>query len=116
MSAGQLCSYDVLHVYVEGGKMSVESVFEFRFSAASREEGFRLAQAIGNDMPSTEGYLDHQVIRDVEDPGHLMVITRWGTRPQADAVLSEYVKHPNVQRVTELLSGPPSGFVGDVVP
>ncbi len=45
-----------------------------------------------------------------------MVITRWGTRPQADAVLAEYVKHPNVQRVTELLSGPPSGFVGDVVP
>jgi len=96
--------------------MSVEPIFEFRFSAATREEEFHLAQAIGNDMPSTEGYLDHQVIQDVEDPGHVVVITRWGTRSQADAVLTAYNNTPKIQRATELLSGPPSGFVGNVIP
>ncbi len=96
--------------------MSVKSVFEFKFPAPSREEGISLAEAIGNDMPPLDGYLDHEVIQDVTDPGHLMVNTRWSSRQQADAVLSAYINDAKIKRATELLSGPPSGFVGDVRP
>jgi len=96
--------------------VSVKSIFEFKFSAVSRDEGHRLCEAIGNDMPPLDGYLDHEVIQDFADPGHLLVSTRWGTRAQANAVLATYVQDPKVQRATELLSGPPSGFVGDVLP
>ena len=101
--------------YLGGEKMSVKSIFEFHFPAASREEGFGLAKAIGNDMPPYEGYLDHEVIRDVKNLGHLQIVTRWGSREQADAVLAEYIKNPKIQQITELHSGPPSSFVGEVI-
>jgi len=96
--------------------MSVKSIFEFTFAASSREEGLSLCERIGNDMPPLEGYLDHEVIQDFADPGHLLVSTRWGSREQANAVLAAYAQDPKVQRATELLAGPPKGFVGDVLP
>ena len=95
--------------------MSVKSIFEFHFPAESHEAGFRLAQDIGNDMPPYEGYLDHEVIRDVKDPGHLQVVTRWRSLAEANAVLAEYGKSPTIQRVNQLHSGPRSGFIGEVV-
>ena len=60
--------------------MSVKSVFEFKFSASAREEGLRLAEGIGSDMPPLRGYMGHEVIRDIADPRHLMVSTHWSTR------------------------------------
>ena len=95
--------------------MSVKSLFEFKFSAAAREEGLRVAEAIGGDMPSKEGYLSHEVIQDVSDQGHVMVSTLWGSRQQAEAVLSVYNNDPKIKRATELLGAPPTGFVGDVL-
>ena len=95
--------------------MSVKSIFEFHFPAESREEGFGLAKAIGNDMPPYEGYLDHEVIRDVKDAGHLQIVTHWRSSAEADAVLAEYIKNPKIQQVTELNARPPSSFVGEVL-
>lgn len=95
--------------------MNVKSLFEFKFSAAAREEGLRLAVSIGGDMPSKEGYLSHEVIQDVSDPGHVMVNTLWNSRKQAEAVLTVYNNDSKVTRATELLGAPPSGFVGDVL-
>lgn len=92
--------------------MPVNSIFEFKFAEDAREEGLRVAQAIGGDMPVKDGYLDHEVIQDVKDPGHLMVLTRWSDQDKCDAVLSEYYSHPNVARAIELLPEPPHGFVG----
>lgn len=94
--------------------MNVKSLFEFKFPAAAREEGVRLAQAIGGDMPSKEGYVSHEVIQDVTDPGHVMVNTLWSSRQQAESVLSVYNNDPKIKRATELLGAPPTGFVGDV--
>ncbi len=96
--------------------MSVRSVFEFKFSAPAREEGLRLAEGIGNDMPPLKGYVGHEVLQDVTDPGHVMVSTHWSTREEAEAVLSEYQHDAKVKRATELLSAPPDGFIGDVLP
>ena len=95
--------------------MSVKSMFEFKFSASTREEGIKLAQSIGNDMPPLDGYLDHEVIQDCDDPGHVMVNTHWSSREKANAVLTKYLHDPKIERATELLSGPPTGFVGDVL-
>ena len=96
--------------------MSVKSVFEFKFSAPTREEGLRLAEGIGNDMPPLKGYMGHEVIRDVADPGHVMVSTHWRTLREAEAILSKYQNDPKVKRATELLAAPPNGFIGDVLP
>ena len=95
--------------------MSFKSIFESRFPTESHEEGFRLTQEIGNVMPPYEGYLDHEVTRDVKDAGHLQVVTRWKSLAAANAVLAEYGKSPTIQRVNQLHSGPRSGFIGEVV-
>lgn len=95
--------------------MNVKSVFEFKFSEATREEGVRVAESIGGDMPSKEGYLSHEVIQDVSDAGHVMVNTLWNSRQQAEAVLTVYNNDPKVKRATELIGAPPTGFVGDVL-
>ena len=76
--------------------MAVESVFEFRFSGDKAQEGFDVARSIGADMPATGGYLGHEVVRDLEDDGHVLVVTRWGEKAQADAVLSQYVEDEKI--------------------
>lgn len=95
--------------------MSVKSMFEFRFPETAREEGLHLATAVGRDMVLLEGYLDHEVIQDFGDPGHLMVNTRWATREHASAVLAGYKNDPKIKRIAELLSDRPDGFVGRVL-
>lgn len=92
--------------------MTVASVFEFRFSPETADEGYDVARRIGADMPATKGYIGHDVIRDGADGGHMLVITRWGQQSQAEAVLAEYQHDPKVGRATELLGAPPRGFLG----
>lgn len=96
--------------------MPVESIFEFRFSADTREEGSSVAKAIGADMPSKAGFMDVRVIQDVTDPGHLIVATRWDSQDSANTLLTAYNEDAKVKRATELMGRPPSGFVGNVVP
>ena len=95
--------------------VSVKSVFDFKFPASAREEGLRIAKAIGNDMPTKDGYLDHEVIQDFEDPGHLVVATRWNSLAQANAVLAHYKDDVKVEQATKLIGSQPLGFVGDVL-
>ncbi len=96
--------------------MSVRSIFEFKFPEQASGEGLQLATAIGGDMVALEGYLGHEVIKDVTDAGHLMVSTHWRSREHADAVLAFYKNDRKIKRVTELLPDRPKGFIGNVVP
>ncbi len=95
--------------------MNVKSLFEFKFSAATREEGVGIAKGIGADMPSKEGYISHEVIQDVTDPGHVMVNTLWNSSEQAQSVLTVYNNDAKIKRATELLGAAPTGFIGGVV-
>ena len=95
--------------------MAVKSMFDFKFPADVREEGLRLAKAIGNDMPPLDGYIDHEVIQDMQDPGHVMVNTRWTSGEHAQAVLSSYNNDAKIKKANELIEGGPTGFVGQVL-
>ena len=95
--------------------MLVKSMFDFRFPAEAAEEGVGLAQAIGNDMPALEGYLDHEVVQDVADAGHVMVNTTWESRAQAEAVLGSYQKDAKIGLAEKLIPGGPQGFIGSVL-
>lgn len=95
--------------------MAVKSVFDFKFPADAVDEGRKLAQAIGEDMPPLPGYLDHEVIQDVADPGHILVNTRWVGREQAEAVLGSYQQDEKIKRVEALVPGGPRGFIGEVL-
>ena len=95
--------------------MNVKSMFDFKFPAKSQDEGLRVAEAIGADMPAEEGYLSHEVIQDVSDAGHVMVNTLWKSREVAESVLSVYNNDPKIKQATDLIGSAPTGFIGSVL-
>lgn len=92
--------------------MSVYSIRESRFPPERTEEGLEVTKAIWIDMPGFEGYLDHELIRDFDDPGHLIVVSRWEDREAVDEVLECYRDHPNALKANELVSEPRCRMVG----
>lgn len=94
--------------------MSIASVFDFKFSPETAEEGYGVAAAIGADMPATAEYLDHEIMRDVADSGPVMVITRWGEQADAEAALGGYIHDSKVVRATKMAGAAPTGFLGKV--
>ena len=91
--------------------MAVCSIWEFRFPHETADEGFQVAQAIWQDMPHFDGYLNHRFLRDLDDPGHLLVVSRWRDRERADKVRDEYAGHPNARRADSLVTEPRRRFV-----
>ena len=65
--------------------MNVYSIWESRFSAETADDGIRVTQAIWRDMLSFDGYMEHELIQDLDQPGHLFVVSRWTSREAADA-------------------------------
>lgn len=94
--------------------MYVASVFDMRFSPETTQEGFELALAIGADMTATDGCSGYDVIRDLADPGHVVIVTRWSAQSEGEAVLGSYPRDPKIARVTELLGHVPDGFLGEI--
>jgi quinol monooxygenase YgiN len=91
--------------------MSVYSIWESRFPAETAEDGISVTKEIWHDMLSFDGYLAHELIQDLDQPGHLIVISRWASREAADAAMS-YASHPNAKRVDQLVSQPRRRTVG----
>jgi heme-degrading monooxygenase HmoA len=96
--------------------MPVFSLWESHFAHEAAEEGRAITEAIWNDMAQLEGYLAHELIEDLDDRGHLFVVSQWTTRRRADEVLEEYADHPNARRANELVSRPRTRFLGNAVP
>lgn len=57
-------------------------------------------------MPSFSGYLGHELLIDADDPGHLLVVSRWASREHADASLRSYATHPNARAANRLVTEP----------
>ena len=91
--------------------MSVYSIWESHFPAEKAEEGISATQAIWRDMLSFDGYVSHELIQDLDEPGHLFVVVEWESREAADATHSSS-PHPNAKRVDALVSQPRSRTVG----
>jgi quinol monooxygenase YgiN len=92
--------------------MAVYAVWESYFPSDAVQEGRAVTAAIWRDMARFDGYVTHELIEDLDDPGHLLVVGQWTTRRRADEVLGEYAAHPNARRVDELVSRPRTRFVG----
>jgi heme-degrading monooxygenase HmoA len=91
--------------------MSVYAIWESRFPADTADDGIRVTQAIWSDMLSFDGYVEHELIQDLDQPGHLFVVSRWASREAADAAMS-YAAHPNARRAEQLVSEPRRRTVG----
>jgi quinol monooxygenase YgiN len=94
--------------------MSVYTIWESTFPADRRQEGAEVTRAIWNDMRDFEGYVAHEIVEDLNDPGHLFVVGRWDSRGAADAALG-YQTSPNAQRVDALVSAPRRRTVGRAI-
>jgi heme-degrading monooxygenase HmoA len=92
--------------------MSVFSVWQSTFPEEARAEGLAVTEAIWRDMAALDGYVGHELIQDLDDPGHLLVVSRWSSRERADEVLREYAGAPNATRANALVSQPRTRFVG----
>lgn len=91
--------------------IAVYSIWESRFPAQAAEDGIRVTQAIWRDTPSFDGYLEHELVQDLDQPGHVIVVSRWESREAADPAMS-YASHPNARRAQQLVSEPRRRTVG----
>jgi quinol monooxygenase YgiN len=95
-------------------EVGVYSIWESTFPADRHEDGVEVTRAIWADMRGFEGYLGHEIVEDLDRPGHLLVLSRWTSREGPDAALS-YRAHPNAQRVNALVSSPRQRTLGRVI-
>ena len=86
--------------------MPIYAIWESRFPAGRAAEGRAVTEAIWRDMPSFDGYLRHDLLVDIDDPGHLLVISQWASREHADESLRLYAEHPNARAANELVGEP----------
>jgi quinol monooxygenase YgiN len=92
--------------------MPVFSIWESRFPPEHVERGRAATEAIWQEMPAYPGYLRHAVVEDLDDPGHLFVVSEWESREAADQVLADYADSPNARLANELVSEPRRRTVG----
>ncbi len=86
--------------------MTIYSIWESRFPAESADEGRAVTEAIWRDMPEYDGYEGHELLIDADDPGHLVLVSRWASREHADEVLRQYAGHPNARAADSLVTEP----------
>jgi Antibiotic biosynthesis monooxygenase len=65
-------------------------------------------------MRGCEGYVGHELLHDLDDPGHLLVVSRWESREHADQVLVEYAGNPNALEANRLAASPRRRFVAEL--
>ncbi len=86
--------------------MNVTVLWELRFPAAGAEGGLEVTRKILQDMRQFPGYVDHEIVRDLDDGGHLLVISHWTSREAIETVKNRYGGHPNVVLINQLASEP----------
>ena len=91
--------------------MSIYSIWESKFPAADATEGRAVTEAIWQDMLGFDGYLDHELLGDADNEGHLLVVSRWASREHADAALRTYAGHPNALAADRMVSEPRRRFL-----
>lgn len=92
--------------------MNVTVFSESRFAPASAEGGLEVTRKIWQDMRQFPGYLDHEIVRDLDDAGHVLVISHWSSREALETVKNRYAHHPNVVLANRLVNEPRRRWVG----
>ena len=95
--------------------MSVTVMWDFHFRTGRERAGAEAARSIWQDMRSFRGYVTHRILRDQDDPAHLVVISEWTSREAADQVRASYQDHPNAVRADNLVDRPRVRTVAQVV-
>ncbi len=97
-------------------QMAVYSIRESYFPPEATGDGQEVTERIWEDMTGFEGYLGHELLQDLDDPGHLLVVSRWDSRERADQVLAEYAGHPHAVEANRLVARPRRRLVAVKLP
>ncbi len=92
--------------------MNVTVISESRFAPASAEGGLEVTRKIWQDMRQLPGYVDHEIVCDLDDPGHVLVLSHWSSREAVETVKNRYGHHPNVVLATQLAMQPRRHWIG----
>ena len=95
--------------------MNVTVISESRFATVSADGGLEVTRKIWQDMRQFPGYVDHEIVRDLDDPGHVLVISHWSSREAVDTVKNRYGHHPNVVLAQHLATQPWRRWIGSRV-
>src|SRR5919109_2015923 len=95
--------------------MSVMVLWEAKFGQNRAEKGQDAIKRIWDDMTKYAGYLDHEMIVDIDDPGHVLIVSHWTSREAADRVREEYADNPNAVAANQLALEPRRRIVGATV-
>jgi quinol monooxygenase YgiN len=94
--------------------MKVAVMWEFRFGATNERAGLEVTRRIWNDMQQSPDCLDHEIVRDEQEAGHILVISHWSSSDAAAALQNRYAAHPNAVVANQLALDPPARWVGFV--
>jgi len=96
--------------------MAVYSIWESYFPPEATGEGQAATERIWEDMTGFAGYLGHELLQDLDDPGHLLVVSRWDSRERADQALADYAGNPNALEANRSVDRPRRRFVALKLP
>lgn len=89
----------------------VTVVWETWLKPGCEEQGLGLTRMIWADMTGFAGYISHVILRDEDESGHLLVVSKWVSRDTADRIREEYAQAEPVRLITPLLARPRNRWV-----
>jgi quinol monooxygenase YgiN len=96
--------------------MAIHSIWESYFPPAAAAEGRSVTERIWADMTGFDGYLGHELLQDLDDPGHLLLVSRWSSQAHADQALADYAENPNALKANCLVGRPRRRFLAVILP
>lgn len=70
--------------------MGIFVVWETWLKPERADSGYDVTKAIWRDMPAFKGYLGHFLLRDQDDPAHLLLVSHWESRKAAEDSKEQY--------------------------
>ena len=67
-------------------------IWETWLKEGAEVEGLLITRQIWSDMQQVDGYVSHQLLVDQDAANHLLLVSRWRTREEADRIKDEYAK------------------------
>jgi len=81
-------------------------VWDTWLKAGAEAEGLALTRRIWEDMRRFDGYVSHELLFDVDAPGHVIALGVWASREHADRIRELYKDSDVIARLLPLLEKP----------
>jgi len=91
----------------------VTVIWDTRVRAEVEQAGCDLIRRIWADMTRFSGYVSHRLLKDKDDAGHFIIVSKWTDRDSADRTLKMYSNAEPVRLLAPLLAAPRQRFVLD---